>query len=456
MPILALIAFLLFTLSTMPLSCDSSHGHVLGKTDNDFSHQVNSKAAQRRAEPLDLSQIKELIPIMPDSALAGEIRDRGVSFKSDKGLVNELKQIGAGQETTGVLTNFIGNQPPTVTLRSGKTQALAGEVVEISANASDPDTDPLDYVWTTDLGSIKGEGTHVELTTDEVPSGSPPAQVNVSVTVFDRRGGSSSARQQMVVRSPGPAASRPRLVEKRQDAGKPNQLIRATTELPLKTPEESQVESDPAMALKVTVDDDYAVITLTGTSGDKTKSSGSMNITVDISNPVLARKTVNGILTGFPCQVEIEPIENVSEHSLLEIPAIENEWGKLMVRVLPKNPKLPFYFAINWKAPDVPVQEGVTKSSTDAVNVKYEKAVIVKRVSPTFPRAARLERVSGSVLVLVDVDEQGNVAGARALDGPDSLREAALNSARQFKFRPARKDGQPTKSTEVIQFRFRL
>jgi TonB family protein len=451
---LAVAAFLLFRLAAMLLPGDNSQPYISAENANAFSQQATSKAAQRKAEPLQLSQIKELIPIMPDSALAGELRNRGISFTIDSGLINELKQIGAGQETTGVLANFAANRPPTVTLRIGKTQAQAGEVIEMSANAADPDADPLDYVWTTSMGSIKGEGPTVELNTADVTIEPPPLQVTVSVTVFDGRGGSSSARQQIVVLSPK-AASRPRLVKDPQDEdiGK---LVAVTAELQSKVPGESPAKPEPPMAMSVIVADDYAIITLTGTSGDKTKSSGSLNITLDISNPALASKSVNGILTGLPCRVELVPIENVAELSLHEIPAIENAWGRVMARVLPKNPKLPVHFAINWKASDMQTQDVTTKSLGDARGVGDEKAVMLKQVEPEYPRAARMERVSGSVLVSVDLDEQGNVIAARTVKGPDLLREAAEKAALQCKFRPARKDGRPTKSTELIQFSFKL
>lgn len=416
-----------------------------------FPQQQNQKVWQRRADPLDLDQISALVPIMPDSALAGEIRGRGISFTIAADMINRLKKIGAGQETVEVLMKFTGNRPPTVTLQIAKNIAQTGEAVELTASANDPDNDSLDYVWTTDLGSIKGDGSIVALNTTGL-TGVLPVTVNVSLMVFDRRGGAALARGKVVLRSAEDAARRLRRVDQREDVGKASEPLGVSTEVGSNVTEGSRADPKNSMVMKVTAVGEYMLVALVGAAGNKTESTGSLNITVD----PLTGSSVTGMLAGIPCRVEVVSIENVAEYSLPVQPALENGWGRVVVRLRPKRRDLPVHLGIHWNALDLQAQKDSTKFEPNAVSVGFEKAIVLERISPEYPRVAILEHVAGSVIVSVEIDEQGSVTAAKGTQGPDSLREAAENAARRFRFRPARKDGHPTKSTELIQFDFKL
>jgi len=64
-------------------------------------------------------------------------------------------------------------------------------------------------------------------------------------------------------------------------------------------------------------------------------------------------------------------------------------------------------------------------------------------VEPVFPEAARKQGVSGMVRVLVTLDSQGLVTNAEALTGPEILRQPAIETVRQSKFKPVLRDGKP-------------
>jgi TonB family protein len=80
----------------------------------------------------------------------------------------------------------------------------------------------------------------------------------------------------------------------------------------------------------------------------------------------------------------------------------------------------------------------------------------VKQVAPEYPVAAIEGGVSGTVAVEITVDEQGEVVRARAITGPQLLKEAALAAARQWKFKPTRLSGVPVKVIGTITFNFNL
>ena len=78
------------------------------------------------------------------------------------------------------------------------------------------------------------------------------------------------------------------------------------------------------------------------------------------------------------------------------------------------------------------------------------------RVEPTYPPNAVGQRVAGSVVVEVTVNEDGIVMAVRALSGPMELRDAAVSAAREWKFRPTVLTGVPVKVIGTITFNFSL
>ncbi|QQS33889.1 MAG: TonB family protein [Acidobacteriota bacterium] len=58
----------------------------------------------------------------------------------------------------------------------------------------------------------------------------------------------------------------------------------------------------------------------------------------------------------------------------------------------------------------------------------------------------------GKVTVEVLVNEKGEVGAASAVDGPQPLRKAAVEAARNAKFAPPLKDGKPVKVGGVLTF----
>jgi TonB family protein len=78
----------------------------------------------------------------------------------------------------------------------------------------------------------------------------------------------------------------------------------------------------------------------------------------------------------------------------------------------------------------------------------------ISRVRPIYPEAARSAHVAGPVTVEVTVDEEGNVIAARAISGPDPLKEAAVDAARGWKWMPTRIDRTRVKVVGTITLNF--
>lgn len=80
----------------------------------------------------------------------------------------------------------------------------------------------------------------------------------------------------------------------------------------------------------------------------------------------------------------------------------------------------------------------------------------VRQVAAAYPPIARSTGIEGVVEVQIVVDEQGNVIAAEVLSGHPLLRQAALEAARQWKFRPTMLNDQPIKVSGILKFTFKL
>jgi protein TonB len=83
--------------------------------------------------------------------------------------------------------------------------------------------------------------------------------------------------------------------------------------------------------------------------------------------------------------------------------------------------------------------------------------VVRVNAEPKYPEMARKAEVEGTVMVMVTIDEQGNVLSAWVAESSaEVLNEAAIEAAYKFKFSPAKQRDVPVKATISIPFRFSL
>jgi|ERR1043166_233405 TonB family protein len=80
------------------------------------------------------------------------------------------------------------------------------------------------------------------------------------------------------------------------------------------------------------------------------------------------------------------------------------------------------------------------------------RAIVLPK--PAYPPIARAAHASGTVVVQVIIDEEGNVISARAVSGHPLLQAVCVAAARGAKFSPTKLAGQPVKVTGVIAYNF--
>jgi hypothetical protein len=110
---------------------------------------------------------------------------------------------------------------------------------------------------------------------------------------------------------------------------------------------ESRFRPDAETQVQTSVVGKFIVVALNGRSGDTANTVGTIDIKLTTGDSVSAY--VSGMLTGYPCQVDLIRLENVAEYSFVEPPGVANQWARIVVRIRPKSSKRPMHFAINWR-----------------------------------------------------------------------------------------------------------
>ncbi|MCI0337507.1 MAG: energy transducer TonB [Acidobacteria bacterium] len=90
---------------------------------------------------------------------------------------------------------------------------------------------------------------------------------------------------------------------------------------------------------------------------------------------------------------------------------------------------------------------------------KLSEAVLwgdaITKAQPQYPPSAKRIKASGQVEVLVTVSKAGRVIDAKAISGHLLLRDAAVEAARQWVFKPAMLKGVPVETQIVLSFVFK-
>ena len=82
--------------------------------------------------------------------------------------------------------------------------------------------------------------------------------------------------------------------------------------------------------------------------------------------------------------------------------------------------------------------------------------MIVNKVPPVYPAAAKEAGVSGVVHLAAIIGKDGRVQELHALSGPPLLIQAAIDAVRQWVYRPTLLNGNPVEVETTIDINFTL
>lgn len=82
------------------------------------------------------------------------------------------------------------------------------------------------------------------------------------------------------------------------------------------------------------------------------------------------------------------------------------------------------------------------------------KASATRKVQPAYPEIAKSAKASGAVQVQITINETGHVINAQIIRGHPLFNAAAIQAAKQWRFKPAIVNGRPVKVKDVLTFNF--
>ncbi len=90
------------------------------------------------------------------------------------------------------------------------------------------------------------------------------------------------------------------------------------------------------------------------------------------------------------------------------------------------------------------------------VPAEVMERLLVRRVEPVYPEAARRANLQGVVVLDAIIAADGTVVNIRPVSGADALVSAAMDAARWWRFRPYRVQGEPAPVETTLSVEFRL
>ncbi len=107
-------------------------------------------------------------------------------------------------------------------------------------------------------------------------------------------------------------------------------------------------------------------------------------------------------------------------------------------------------------AHDVAVAQPEKNPSPPASAERRTDCYLLYRVEPLYPREAKEKHIEGTVALHLLIGSDGRVRSVRELSGPGALVPAALSAAREWRFIPALRNGQPIDTEKDVSIEFHL
>jgi protein TonB len=86
---------------------------------------------------------------------------------------------------------------------------------------------------------------------------------------------------------------------------------------------------------------------------------------------------------------------------------------------------------------------------------EQQKRLIVQ-TRPVYPEVARNAGIEGTVSMRVLIGKEGSVEQINAVSGESSLRAAAMDAVRRWRYRPFVLNGEPVSVVTTVNLEFRL
>ncbi len=96
-------------------------------------------------------------------------------------------------------------------------------------------------------------------------------------------------------------------------------------------------------------------------------------------------------------------------------------------------------------------------SASGPVDIPFGRVKVLHQPpAPAYPAEAKAQKIQGTVVVELTLDEKGVPVDAKAVEGPEALRATAEAYARAWRFAPVKRDGKPASVRFKLTMPFRL
>jgi len=84
------------------------------------------------------------------------------------------------------------------------------------------------------------------------------------------------------------------------------------------------------------------------------------------------------------------------------------------------------------------------------------QALVLKKVQPQYPEAAKRDHIQGTVLLKVTIGKQGDVENLQLISGHPALASAAIEAVKQWRYKPYLQNGEPVEVETEVTVNFTL
>ncbi|HXJ87848.1 MAG TPA: energy transducer TonB [Candidatus Binatia bacterium] len=100
----------------------------------------------------------------------------------------------------------------------------------------------------------------------------------------------------------------------------------------------------------------------------------------------------------------------------------------------------------------------LTKPTPQRVRVSQgvSKGLVIYRIEPTYPPAARAAHIQGVVVLAAIIDKDGNIQNLQVVSGHPMLVPAAIEAVKQWRYKPFLLNGQPLEVETAVTVTFQL
>jgi TonB family protein len=190
-------------------------------------------------------------------------------------------------------------------------------------------------------------------------------------------------------------------------------------------------------------------------SASATLAAGTANVAMHTVESIAANPETPAMKSGpSPMLVKSSPASHNSQPQAGERPN-----GSVNNKDDESEPLLALASATDNKLTGLMSSASSTVSKPSLATLKISQGVsqglLIKRVTPTYPKTALATHVEGEVQIEATINRDGNVTNTKVLSGTPVLAHAALDAVRQWRYKPYYLDGTPVDIQTQITVKFK-